>query len=45
MAQREAELTDALGIREDPELPAPRRVAAIENTTYTTHSYNRNEDH
>ncbi|MFF7936138.1 hypothetical protein [Streptomyces sp. NPDC007940] len=45
MAQREAELTDALGIREDPELPAPRRIAAIENTTHTTHSYNRNEDH
>ena len=45
MAQREAELTDALGVREDPELPAPRRIAAIENTTYTRHSYNRNEDH
>ena len=45
MAQREAELTDALGIREDPELPAPRRIAAIENTTYPKHSYNRNEDH
>ncbi|GLW45971.1 hypothetical protein Stsp02_16330 [Streptomyces sp. NBRC 14336] len=53
MAQREAELEDALGIREDPELPAPRRHAAIENRnrpkTYvidsTTYSYNRNEDH
>ncbi|MGW0422666.1 hypothetical protein [Streptomyces sp. NPDC003015] len=45
MAQREAELTDALGIREDPELPAPRRIAAIESTTYPKHSYNRNEDH
>ncbi|MEU0946083.1 hypothetical protein ABZ379_25435 [Streptomyces canus] len=50
MAHREAELTDALGIRESPELPAPRRIAAIENTTYTTksyktHPYNRNEDH
>ncbi|MEU6356389.1 hypothetical protein ABZ896_44965 [Streptomyces sp. NPDC047072] len=50
MAQREDELSDALGIRERPELPAPRRIAAIENTTYTTkpyktQSYNRNEDH
>lgn len=50
MAQREAELTDALGIHESPELPAPRRIAAIENTPYTTksyktHPYNRNEDH
>ena len=45
MAQREAELTDALGMRESPELPAPRRVAAIENTTYTTNPHNRNEDH
>ncbi|MDQ0759244.1 hypothetical protein [Streptomyces canus] len=45
MAQREAELTDALGIHDSPELPAPRRIAAIENSTYTTHSYNRNEDH
>jgi ligand-binding SRPBCC domain-containing protein len=42
MAQRETELTDALGIRESPELPPPRRIAAIENTT---HPYNRNEDH
>jgi len=45
MAQREAELTDALGVRESPELPAARRVAALENPTYPTHSYNRNEDH
>jgi hypothetical protein len=53
MAQREAELGDALGINADPELPAPRRYAAIENRnnakTYvvdgTTYSYNRNEDH
>ncbi|GGU96124.1 hypothetical protein GCM10010260_34700 [Streptomyces filipinensis] len=30
MAQREAELEDALGIHENPELPAPRRYAAIE---------------
>ncbi|MHC5905616.1 hypothetical protein ACVNF4_17200 [Streptomyces sp. S6] len=45
MAQREAELEDALGIEPAPELPAPRRIVAIENTTYTKHSYNRNEDH
>ncbi|MFE1862769.1 hypothetical protein [Streptomyces anandii] len=59
MAQREAELGDALGINApvDPELPAPRRHAAIENRnspkyagnptdpSYPTHSYNRNEDH
>jgi hypothetical protein len=55
MAQREAELGDALGINApvDPgrELPGPRRLAAIENRndpTYvdrTTYSYNRNEDH
>ena len=30
MAVREAELEEALGIHEDPELPAPRRFAAIE---------------
>src|SRR4051812_32925981 len=53
MAQREAELGEALGIHEDPELPAPRRYAAIENRNTsnpkyienTTYSYNRNEDH
>ncbi|MDN0196198.1 hypothetical protein [Streptomyces sp. S.PNR 29] len=56
MAQREAELGDALGLNApvDPELPAPRRYAAIENrnspkyvdgSTYQTYSYNRNEDH
>ncbi|MFK4147260.1 hypothetical protein [Streptomyces sp. NPDC004065] len=56
MAQREAELGDALGIGApaDRELPAPRRYTAIENRTspkyagdptYQTHSYNRNEDH
>lgn len=55
MAQREAELGDALGISApvDPELPAPRRHAAIENrnnpksvdSDRTTYSYNRNEDH
>ncbi|MFJ6127773.1 hypothetical protein ACIQKE_22110 [Streptomyces griseoviridis] len=53
MAQREAELTDALGIDADPELPAPRRPAALENrnqpkyleaTTYSDPN-NRNEDH
>ncbi|MFG2575284.1 hypothetical protein [Streptomyces sp. NPDC048481] len=31
MAQREAELGEALGIHEDPALPAPRRYPAIEN--------------
>ncbi|GAB2747936.1 hypothetical protein [Streptomyces bullii] len=57
MAQREAELGDALGLNApvaDHELPAPRRYAAIENrndpkyvegSTYQTYSYNRNEDH
>ncbi|MEU4145237.1 hypothetical protein [Streptomyces parvulus] len=51
MAQREAELDDALGLNApvDRELPAPRRHNAIENNpTYvdrTTYSYNRNEDH
>ncbi|MEU0970703.1 hypothetical protein ABZ357_36810 [Streptomyces sp. NPDC005917] len=54
MAQREEELGDALGIDADPELPAPRRFAAIENSRIpknvegpasTKHSYNRNEDH
>ncbi|MER7482757.1 hypothetical protein ABTX60_34835 [Streptomyces sp. NPDC126510] len=54
MAVREAELGDALGINENPELPGPRRFAAIENRTNpksvdsdrtTTYSYNRNEDH
>jgi hypothetical protein len=51
MARREAELEDALGIREDPELPVPRRYAAVENRSNpkyadpTAHSYNRNEDH
>ena len=59
MDRREAELGDALGLNasgdpEIPELPSPRRHAAIENrnspkyvetTTYQTYSYNRNEDH
>ncbi|MEW2572532.1 DUF6167 family protein [Streptomyces sp. NPDC047070] len=57
MVQREAELGEALGLDTDPELAAPRRVAAIENSndpkysknpTYverSTYSYNRNEDH
>ncbi|SMF25498.1 hypothetical protein [Streptomyces sp. Amel2xC10] len=51
MARREAELEDALGINDDPELPAPRRYTAIENRTHpkyldsSTYSHNRNEDH
>ncbi|MCW5250889.1 MULTISPECIES: hypothetical protein [unclassified Streptomyces] len=53
MAQREAELGDALGIGApvDRELPAPRHYAVIENRndpTYadrTTYPHNRNEDH
>jgi hypothetical protein len=52
MAQREAELEEALGIQESPGLTAPRRYAAIENNRsnpqyvdHTTYSYNRNEDH
>ncbi|MFI6038373.1 hypothetical protein ACIBBD_30405 [Streptomyces sp. NPDC051315] len=38
MAQREAELEEALGIHEDPELPAPRRHAAIENRSTPKHA-------
>ena len=54
MAQREAELGDALGLNASvDEIPAPRRHAAIENRTTsktyvvegTTYSHNRNEDH
>jgi hypothetical protein len=53
MAQRQAELDEALGLNAetDPGLPAPRRVAAIENRSNpkyverSTYSYNRNEDH
>ncbi|MFR0353869.1 hypothetical protein [Streptomyces sediminimaris] len=54
MARREEELGEALGINAAPELPAPRRHAAIENrstpkyvegSAYRTYSYNRNEDH
>ncbi|MFJ1609075.1 DUF6167 family protein [Streptomyces sp. NPDC088253] len=55
MAEREAELDEALGLNDHPELPAARRIAAIENSpkhsknpTYverSTYSYNRNEDH
>ncbi|GHJ04308.1 hypothetical protein ACFY1G_13125 [Streptomyces olivaceus] len=55
MAQRQAELDDALGLKApvDPELAAPRRRAAIENNNdpkytvddSTAYSYNRNEDH
>ncbi|MGW1725239.1 hypothetical protein ACWCQK_20190 [Streptomyces sp. NPDC002306] len=51
MARREAELGEALGIHENPELAAPRSVVAIENRNNpkyverSTYSYNRNEDH
>ncbi|WP_413756342.1 DUF6167 family protein [Streptomyces sp. MMBL 11-3] len=57
MAQREAELGEALGLNADPELPPVRRVAALENRndpqysknpTYverSAYSHNRNEDH
>ena len=50
MAQREAELGERLGLEApvDPELPAQRRFAVIEQhkKTYNPHnSYNRNEDH
>ncbi|KAA0940845.1 DUF6167 family protein [Streptomyces apricus] len=57
MAQREAELGEALGLNADPELPPARRVAALENRndpqysknpTYverSAYSHNRNEDH
>ncbi|MEV5988175.1 hypothetical protein AB0L85_24705 [Streptomyces sp. NPDC052051] len=52
MAQREAELDDALGLSAPvDELPAPRRFTAIENhnnpkyVERSTYSYNRNEDH
>ncbi|NEB79800.1 hypothetical protein G3I40_31960 [Streptomyces sp. SID14478] len=52
MAEREAQLGDALGLSEpgDPELPAQRRFAVIENTKHPKpieyNAYNnRNEDH
>ncbi|AVH59852.1 MULTISPECIES: DUF6167 family protein [Streptomyces] len=51
MAQREAELGEVLGLNDHPEVPGPRRVAAIENRNNpkyverSTYSYNRNEDH
>ncbi|MER7681696.1 DUF6167 family protein [Streptomyces sp. NPDC096934] len=53
MAQREAELDDALGLGApvDRELPAPRRYTAIENhddpryVERSAYSHNRNEDH
>jgi hypothetical protein len=53
MAQREAELGEALGLDTpvDPELPAQRRIAALENRTNQTYADrtayppNRNEDH
>ncbi|MFF0759742.1 hypothetical protein [Streptomyces sp. NPDC003737] len=52
MAQREAELDDALGLNASvDQLPAPRRHAAIENRNSPKYieppmySNNRNEDH
>ncbi|MEE1751025.1 DUF6167 family protein [Streptomyces sp. SP18CS02] len=49
MLQREAELGEALGLEApaDPALPAPRRIAALDqgDHPYPKHSYNRNEDH
>ena len=55
MAQREAELGEALGIHDGPRTPRapartpPSRTAAprstVETSTNTTYSYNRNEDH
>lgn len=52
MSQREDQLNDALGLHQDPELPAnvtplpgPRRLRAIEHDQTNTFSYNRNEDH
>jgi hypothetical protein len=52
MVQREAELGEALGLDApaDPELPAQRRLAAIDRpkhpyTKRPYNSYNRNEDH
>lgn len=50
MQQREAELGDALGLQAhgEPELPAPRRVVAIDHkktTSRTSDRNNRNEDH
>lgn len=41
MAQREAELEEALGIHENPELAPPRRLAAIENHRIENHRTNR----
>ncbi|QES40490.1 MULTISPECIES: DUF6167 family protein [Streptomyces] len=51
MVEREAELGEALGLRNDPEaeLAPPRRFAVIENhSSYKNDmktQYNRNEDH
>ncbi|MFH8612662.1 DUF6167 family protein [Streptomyces sp. NPDC018029] len=56
MAEREAELDEALGLRDHPdaELPASRRFAVIENhlsknpssnTNHKKTQYNWNEDH
>ncbi|WP_328497549.1 DUF6167 family protein [Streptomyces sp. NBC_00414] len=40
MAQREAELGEALGLNADPELPSPRDVAALENGSDPRHGKN-----
>ncbi|MEV1024638.1 DUF6167 family protein [Streptomyces sp. NPDC050264] len=44
MADREAELGDALGLSDpvDPELPAPRRFAVVENHSKTPPKYIEN---
>lgn len=52
MVQREVELGEALGLEApaDPELPAQRRLAAVDRpqhpyNKHSQNSYNRNEDH
>lgn len=55
MVQREGELGEVLGLEAPtgPELPAPRRLVALEpdkppkhaQYSHTKHPYNRNEDH
>jgi len=44
MVQREAELGEALGLNADPELPAQRGVAAIENNSAPKYSKNAKYD-
>ncbi|MCQ9132559.1 MULTISPECIES: hypothetical protein [Streptomyces] len=44
MAQREAELGEALGIHEDPALPAPRRYPAIEGDRSPSRRSVRHDD-